>query len=235
MSHGLNTVPQLQDRRNWLDQAQAADRPLPQRAMHAQDWESSHPDDQYEKPKYERSSWTCSPLHDHYILSRHTKFYSVVIVPLCTWWVAARRLSTNMKIPKNCHYRMEESVSGQKFDDNVKAPHSLTLRVFPCHHCNPSEKILAGHRCAALTAAAPSISAGMLRIAGSHKCWMALSICVILTLLLLLIFKTVLQEQPHRWAVQPPSTENSIYHHHSSYTSPLQSYRTFDNRIDTRH
>lgn len=66
----------------------------------------------------------------------------------------------------------------------------------------------------------------MLRIARSHKRWMALSICANVTLILLLIFKAVPLAQPHRWAVQPPSPADNIYHQCSSYTSPLQSYRT---------
>lgn len=39
---------------------------------------------------------------------------------------------------------MEEAVPVHKFDNNVKSLHSLTLHIFPCLHCNTSEKILAG-------------------------------------------------------------------------------------------
>ena len=206
--------------------------------MHAQqDWESSHPDDQYEKPKYGRSSCvTYSPLQDHKSLSRNPKFYSVVIVPLCTWWVAARKLSTNMTFHKFHEFHKFVIFTRRKqchFDNNVKSPYSLSRYNFPAFIATLQRRFLLEHRCAALTAAAPSISEGMLRIAGSHKRWMALSICANLTLLLLLIFKAAPQAQPHRWAVQPPSPADSIYHYRSSYTH--QSYRIFEDEIDPQH
>lgn len=97
----------------------------------------------------------------------------------------------------------------QRIEAHSSIPNMIS---FPPLKRNAAVKLLVHSRYASLVAAAPLISAGMLRILGSHRRWTAISICANLTLVVLLMFKAAPHAQPHRWVNKTSSPVASTYH-----------------------